>query len=63
MKYFVERIIVIPVKDGEVFERQHYAAKFLSNNQYKLTDIVSASFFFQLFDNHFARLWKLFDAS
>jgi len=45
MKYFVERIIVIPVKDGEVFERQHYAAKFLPNNQYKLTDIVSASFF------------------
>lgn len=41
MKYFVERIIVIPVKDDKVFERQHYAAKFLSNNQYKLTDIES----------------------
>lgn len=45
MKYFVERIIVIPVKDGEVFERQHYAAKFLSNNQYKLTDIQSVRLF------------------
>lgn len=62
MKYFVERIIVIPVKDGEILEKQHYAAKFLSNNQYELTEYIQRVLF-QLFDNHFARLWKLFDAS